>query len=57
MSEKLKELAAEINQLDALVAEGVNVEENTKKMYELLGSLNFNDLIQVNLYMEENYYK
>ena len=57
MSEKLKELAAEINQLDVLVAEGVNVEENTKKMYELLGSLNFNDLIQVNLYMEENYYK
>ena len=57
MSEKLKELANEINNLDALVAEGINVEENTKKMYELLGSLNFNDLIQVNLYMEENYYK
>ena len=57
MSEKLKELANEINNLDALVAEGINIEENTKKMYELLGSLNFNDLIQVNLYMEENYYK
>ena len=57
MSEKLKELANKINNLDALVAEGINVEENTKKMYELLGSLNFNDLIQVNLYMEENYYK
>ena len=53
--QKIKRIAKEISQLEKECEQGINISENIKRMETLMSELPFDELLELNFEIEQNF--